>query len=65
MGQPGRLRPPYGQDHCANAGECGVILTDQAWLFSNVETGKLAIVCGDCHVRLELDASSPWRLVPL
>lgn len=64
--QLGRLRPPYHRDDCA-AAHCQQLLDETigAYLFTDLETRKLVVFCGDCARHVELNCRTRFALVPL
>lgn len=66
MPTPGLLRPPYPRDTCAGSACRRTLDADvRVFLFSNLDTGKLGVLCEECAQALELNDDTPWRLVTL
>lgn len=66
MSALGKLVPPYPAKHCA-AMDCHVELTEEsgAYLFRDIETGKLVVFCEATAGYVELNRSERWKLVAL
>lgn len=64
--RPGKLAEPYPQDHCASD-VCGMALKDSdgAYLFTDLESGKLVVFCDDCARHVELNHRTRFWLVAL
>lgn len=65
----GKLLPPYGGiELCANSTcqeRLGEEETDGAYMFKDLENGKLVIFCGKCAPIIELNNSDRFLLIPL
>lgn len=64
MSDLGKLVPPFPVERCA-ASNCRQQLDKTAFLFTNLDTGKLSVFCGECALWVELSAHDKFRLVPL
>lgn len=62
----GRLRPPYAVTHC-QAAECERVLDEEvgAYLFTDMETRKLVVFCGDTARWVELHRRDRFALLML
>lgn len=65
----GKVLPPYGGvELCANS-ECQEKLseegTDGAFMFRDLETGKLVLFCGKCAPGIELNHTNRFLLIAL
>lgn len=62
----GKLRPPYPVKRCA-ASDCRVPLagTVSAFLYRDLETRKLVVLCEDCAMAVELLEPRRFIVVPL
>lgn len=65
-----RIRPPAPRDTCQSCSAALKPAEDaagrDAFLFSNLDTGKLGVFCDQCAAALELNREhTPWRLVTL
>jgi len=62
----GRLVPPYPREHCTDS-DCKRILNedDGVYLYTDLETNKLIVLCGICAAYVELNCSQRFMLVPL
>ena len=63
----GRLRPDYGgSTHCANV-DCQGELNEEigAFLFRDLESDKLVVLCGNCTAYVELHHRQRFMLVAL
>jgi hypothetical protein len=66
--QPGRVLPPYGGIKNCAADICkDPPLNEEkgAYMYKDLETGKLVIFCGDCARHVELNHRERFLLVPL
>ncbi len=54
--------PPYPVERCA---DCQESLADEAYLFRDMEDGKLCVICGTCAPHLELKEGLRFRLIAL
>lgn len=66
----GRLRPPFPVDSCANCdcphdADLSTLNEHGAYLYTDLETTKLSVFCGDCARYVELVASHRWKLIAL
>jgi hypothetical protein len=66
----GRLAPPFPVERCANVGcshgDAGGELEEHgAYLYRDLDTGKLVVLCGDCGRHAELVAPHRFAVVPL
>jgi hypothetical protein len=63
----GKLVPPFPVDTCASASCPDPVLTEEteAFLFTDMESGKLIVFCGGCAAYVELHRADRWRLVML
>lgn len=62
----GKLRPPYPVAACANVEHRNEeAWPDGAYLYRDLEGGKLVVFCGDCARHAELNAPERFKLVPL
>jgi len=65
----GKLLPPYGGiERCASStcqAELGEEKTGGAYMFRDIESGKLVIFCGKCAPGIELEHSHRFLLIPL
>lgn len=67
--QLGKLLPPYGGIKlCANS-TCQQELDEEksagAFMFRDLESGKMVIFCGQCAPGIELNHSTRFLLIPL
>lgn len=65
----GRLVPPLPVEHCANV-DCVYTTREQleeagAYLYRDLETGKLGVFCGDCARYSELSCRERFLPVAL
>lgn len=62
----GRLVPPYPRPDCCNS-TCRRDLSEVegVFVYKDLETEKLAIVCGVCAADFELNHADRFMLVPL
>lgn len=63
LGTLGKLRKPFPTDECG-AADCGP-LGDDAYLFNDLETGKLIVFCEEHAMYVELNRRDRWVLVAL
>lgn len=63
----GKLKPPFPVTRCPSSSCPDPELTEEteAYLFSDLETGKLIVFCGPCAAYVELHRQDRWRLVML
>ncbi len=65
--QYGKLKAPFPVARCASSSCPEPVLSEEteAFLFTDLETGKLIVFCGGCASYVELHRSDRWRLVML
>lgn len=65
--QLGRLVPPFPVDCCASSSCAAPVLTEEtgAYLFTDLDTGRLIVFCEACAAYVELHRVDRWRLVLL
>lgn len=65
----GKVQPPYGGVEKCALSTCEKPLdeedTDGAYMFRDLETGKLALFCGLCTPDIELHHRERFLLIPL
>jgi hypothetical protein len=63
----GRLLPPYGGVKSCAASHCQAELIEEigAYMYRDLDTGKLVIFCGDCGRHVELNHPERFKLVAL
>jgi hypothetical protein len=63
----GRLLPPYGGQVECVSDSCRHLLDEErgAYLYRNLESGKLCVFCGHCSEHVSLNHPLRFRLVAL
>lgn len=61
---PGKLVPPFPVKRCA-LNTCRAELAAEAFLYRDMQGGKLVVFCGDCAPNIDLNPGLRFRLVAL
>lgn len=65
----GKLLPPYGGIEKCAISTCQKELSEEetegAFMFRDIESGKVVVICGKCAPSIELNHSDRFLLIPL